>query len=74
MAEEEEEVVEEEEEPAAPAQHADARHGPEQPAVEEELVVSKEPENGSGQILRNYIQNGDNRRRGKELVLTLGKD
>lgn len=40
VAEEEEEVVEEEEEPQAPAQHRDTHPGPEQPAVEEELVVS----------------------------------
>lgn len=38
-------MVEEEEEPAAPAQHADTHPGrPEQPAVEEELVVSEGPE------------------------------
>lgn len=41
VAEEEDEGVEEEEEPAAPAQHIDKHQGPEQPAVEEELVVSK---------------------------------
>lgn len=41
VAHEAEEAVEEEEEPAAPAQHADAHPRPEQPAVEEELVVSQ---------------------------------
>lgn len=40
VAEEEEEVVEEEEEPAAPAQRVGTHTGPEQPVVEEELVVS----------------------------------
>jgi len=40
VAEEEEEAVEEEAEPAAPAKHVDAHPGPEQPAMEEELVVS----------------------------------
>jgi len=38
---EEEEVAEEEEEPAAAAQHVKTHPGPEQPAEEEELVVSK---------------------------------
>lgn len=33
-------MVEEEEEPAAPAQHVGTHTGPEQPVVEEELVVS----------------------------------
>lgn len=50
--EEEEEVVEEEEEPAAPAQHRDTH--PQQPAVEEELVVSDGPEDG--QTLRSCVQ------------------
>lgn len=39
--EEEEEAVEEEEEPAVPAQHRNTHVGPEQPAVDEELVVSE---------------------------------
>uniref|UniRef100_A0A3Q1FGI8 Golgi integral membrane protein 4a n=1 Tax=Acanthochromis polyacanthus TaxID=80966 RepID=A0A3Q1FGI8_9TELE len=59
--EEEQEIVEEEEEPAAPAQHIDAHPGPEQPAVEEELVVSKRTETnkiiqGNSQVHRSYIQ------------------
>ena len=41
VTEEEEEVGDEEEEPAAPAQHIDTHPGPRQPAVEEELVVSR---------------------------------
>ncbi len=47
VAHEEEEVEEEEEEPAAPAQHTDTHANPNQPAVEEELVVSKGPESGN---------------------------
>lgn len=39
-----EEVVEEDEEPAARAQHRDTHPGPEQPVVEEDLVVRKKPE------------------------------
>jgi len=38
---EEEEEEEEEEEPVVPAKHKDKRSGPKQPAVEEELVVSR---------------------------------
>ena len=55
--EEEEEVVEEEEEPAAPAQHRDTH--PQQPAVEEELVVSDGPENG--QTLGSCVQHQSSR-------------
>lgn len=43
VAGEEEDGVEEGEEPAAPAQHVDTHPGREQPAVEEELVVSMRP-------------------------------
>ncbi len=56
VTQEEEEAEEEvEEEPAAPAQHVDTHQGPNQPAVEEELVVSKGPENSNSQIQRSYI-------------------
>lgn len=47
--------MEEEEEPAAPAQHMDTHPHPGQPAVEEELVVSKGPENSNGQIHRGIL-------------------
>lgn len=56
LTEEEEEVVEEEEEPAAPAQHVDTHPHPGQPAVEEELVVSKGPENGSAAFRLQRLQ------------------
>lgn len=55
--EEEEEAVEEEEEPAVPAQHRNTHVGPEQPAVDEELVVSdgargREKKAGVGKSIR----------------------
>lgn len=56
VTQEEEEAEEEvEEEPAAPAQHVDTHKGPNQPAVEEELVVSKGPENSNSRLQRSYI-------------------
>lgn len=57
VTEEEEEVVDEEEEPVVPAQHRDTHLGPEQPAVDEELVVSE----GAGERERSCVQNQHNR-------------